>query len=103
MRSSCRLATLLFSPLLLWLPACVAADALWLREPALSPDGKQLAFTWHLSQSMELRLLNSIVMSISYYLIFRLCKRHRVKSFAPAGASTRVGGRRFAGSYFVTI
>ena len=46
MRSSCRLATLLFSPLLLWLPASVAADALWLREPALSPDGKQLAFTW---------------------------------------------------------
>ncbi|MCV5179811.1 hypothetical protein OFC21_30770, partial [Escherichia coli] len=34
------------SPLLLWLPASVAADALWLREPALSPDGKQLAFTW---------------------------------------------------------
>ena len=46
MRSSCRLATLLFSPLLLWLPASIAADALWLREPALSPDGKQLAFTW---------------------------------------------------------
>ncbi|MGL5498758.1 MAG: hypothetical protein ACRDCQ_17600, partial [Aeromonas sobria] len=45
MRSSCRLATLLFSPLLLWLPATFAADALWLREPALSPDGKQLAFT----------------------------------------------------------
>ncbi|WP_050514276.1 S41 family peptidase [Aeromonas finlandensis] len=51
MRSSCRLVPLLFSsllssPLLLWLPASVAADALWLREPALSPDGKQLAFTW---------------------------------------------------------
>ncbi|TNH95746.1 S41 family peptidase [Aeromonas sobria] len=46
MGSSCRLATLLFSPLLLWLPATFAADALWLREPALSPDGKQLAFTW---------------------------------------------------------
>ncbi|MEV3809754.1 peptidase S41, partial [Aeromonas dhakensis] len=23
-----------------------AAEPLWLREPALSPDGKQLAFTW---------------------------------------------------------
>ena len=35
MGASCHLATLLFSPLLLWLPASVAADALWLHEPAL--------------------------------------------------------------------
>lgn len=46
MRSSCRFVHLLLSPLLLWLPASYAADALWLRDPALSPDGKQLAFTW---------------------------------------------------------
>ena len=46
MRSSCRFVHLLLSPLLLWLPASHATDALWLRDPALSPDGKQLAFTW---------------------------------------------------------
>ncbi|MGY3879029.1 S41 family peptidase [Aeromonas enteropelogenes] len=46
MRSSCRFIPLLLSPLLFWLPASFAAEALWLREPALSPDGKQLAFTW---------------------------------------------------------
>ena len=46
MRAWCRLATLLLSSLLCWQPASVAAAALWLREPALSPDGKQLAFSW---------------------------------------------------------
>ena len=34
MRSSCRLATLLFSPLLLWLPASVAADGLTKLTPS---------------------------------------------------------------------
>lgn len=44
---SYRLLHFLLSPLLLWPSAPHAADALWLRAPALSPDGKQLAFTWH--------------------------------------------------------
>ncbi|HDO1312800.1 S41 family peptidase [Aeromonas veronii] len=46
MRSSFCFTYLLLSLLLFWLPAPYAADALWLREPAFSPDGKQLAFTW---------------------------------------------------------
>lgn len=32
--------------LLLLCSSLQAAEPLWLREPALSPDGKQLAFTW---------------------------------------------------------
>ncbi|WP_412674605.1 S41 family peptidase [Aeromonas australiensis] len=40
------LTSLLLASSLLWLPTSVAADTRWLREPALSPDGKQLAFTW---------------------------------------------------------
>lgn len=41
------LSSLLLASSLLWMAsASLAADALWLREPALSPDGKRLAFTW---------------------------------------------------------
>ena len=38
----CRLSLLI----LLICSPLQAAEPLWLREPALSPDGKQLAFTW---------------------------------------------------------
>ncbi|WP_081374717.1 PD40 domain-containing protein [Aeromonas salmonicida] len=41
----CRLSLLILLILLICSPL-QAAEPLWLREPALSPDGKQLAFTW---------------------------------------------------------
>ncbi|PJG57700.1 S41 family peptidase [Aeromonas cavernicola] len=40
------MAYVLLLPFLLWLPPAVADDPRWLREPALSPDGKKVAFTW---------------------------------------------------------